>query len=213
MELGLGNREIIFALNDFIESIPDGYDYFVIGSAALASYLSKSEDNLGIRDIDIIASSNGFEDVKKKLIEKGYTQGTFIGKDVPFHRQLSWLARRKYYRFEKGNGAIEIHTAIFSHQIESLVVRLYPGISVSFPQDSIVRTSLNNIEFMAASSELLYIIYKLGPELRKGYAQKREGRLQKLSELIDKARVKKVVENAFIYLGPFRARIPRRFIS
>lgn len=155
------NSWVTFALNDFLQTVPQNYQYVVVGSVALTSYTAKIVYERKIHDVDIICQAEGFSQIANKLICLGYQPSTFIDKKMPFYKTLMRLANSKYYRFQKGNLVLELMTTPFKYSQGNVCIELYPGFRVFLPESSITTTSLYGINFRAATPESLHCIYSI----------------------------------------------------
>ncbi|MCL5019269.1 MAG: hypothetical protein M1426_02170 [Patescibacteria group bacterium] len=177
------NSEYIDMLSVITKNIPQ-YGYIVLGSMATLSYTSKIGYSRKMNDLDIIADESQVGQMRKKLVEQGFKQSTFINKRMPFYKKLLKHSQSIYFRFSRGEINIEILSTKFIKKDSDLKFDLYPNFWVQIPISSLVTTKLENAEFVTLDINLLWAIkYLLHNSLGKFMHYKGEQRAEDLSHL------------------------------
>jgi len=177
------------------------------------SYTANKGYERPIKDIDIIGSQDGSEQIAKGLKEKGYTQESFVDKAFPFYDHLSKHSASKYLRFIRDGKAIEIMITDMPLAGGHVSADLYPGLGFSLPQWAIQQTVLGNVRFNAVSPETLYSIYKVG--LRtwglfvRTRMEQRKKDLANLEEIVDKNKLTDLVKGTRIHVGRLNFEVPK----
>ncbi len=209
------NLEYIKALS-IITKETDQNNYIVLGSMATLSFTSEIGYTRKMNDLDIIADRSLIEKIKIKLIEKGFTQTTFINKRMPFYKKLIEHSRSTYLRFSKDDINIEILVTKFIEDNLNQKFDLYPNFWVQIPKSSFYETKIGAIKFTTLDVSLLWAIkYLLHNSLGKFMSYKEKQRtedLLHLRKLVNLEKAKKLLSQCRFGLRSFSFTIPSFFL-
>lgn len=186
--------------------------YIVLGSMGTLSYTSKISYSREMHDVDIIADESKVEQMKMRLMEKGYVKTTFINKQMPFYKKLFKHSQSIYLRFSKNNINVEILSTKIIKQDSNLKFDLYPNFWVKIPEKSLYKTKIGTVEFTSLDVNLLWTIkYLLHNSLGKFMTYKGEQRgkdLSYLRKLVDIKKAKKLLSQCRFGYKLLSFRIP-----
>lgn len=209
------NSVYINILTYITKNIPSD-SYIVLGSMGTLSYTSKINYSRKMNDLDIIADESQVEQMKIRLMEKGYEQTTFINKRMPFYKKLLEYSQTIYLRFSKNDINVEILKTKFIKNSLNRKFDLYPNFWVQIPNNSFYLTRIGALKFTTLDVNLLWAIkYLLHNSLGKFMSHKRSQRtedLLHLRKLVNLEKAKKLLSQCRFGLRSLSFTIPGYFL-
>lgn len=206
------NERYTLALQELIQTAGN-LRYIIVGSIALLSYTQNHGYEREVHDIDLLAEKETAETIRHKLLDLGYSQGTFITNHMPFYSYLLKHSPDRYLRFTKDNVAIELLSTDWVERNGLLVLEVYPGIQVGIPKEELVTSKFNGVTFSTLSKDLLYLIKQVANNSFGLVAKYKNPQsltdVTYLKSLVDQGKLAVVGKKCRLFLGGLAFKVPK----